>query len=304
MIDKQRVFQEYNTMLFSLAYNMLADVAAAGEIMEHTYRMWMGGDPVPTRQTKAWLVKTAISQCIDYLDEGPAPSRLQPPASAMDTGNISSYHRLSFDAMIRLDRLAPLERALFILHEVFAFDYGELAHIFQLEEDQCRRIFQKAQTRLGSNIRHSAVDIHVYDRMLSNFMDACLETNRQRLLSCLQEDVMLWIDWGRPSSAEQQPPRAPHAITEQRPHKAPHTIRGKPAVSQAIVLIMNILINKVPDFRWERVMANGLPSIVTYIGEAAISLCSFESTDGVIRNIYLQANQAKLKKLHHPHLFE
>jgi len=295
MNQKTETFLEYKQLLFSVAYNMLGDVAAAEDIVQDTYLKWLEVVADDIRHTKAYLVKTITNRCINYLDsarlkrESYVGTWLPEPLINYDLNKpyakVEAYHALSIGILVLLERLTPQERAIFLLKEVFAYDYYELAEIFEKTEDNCRQIFKRAKANLGKDAKRFKVDVKMHEKMLHNFLSAVAEGDMESLIVLLKEDIVLLGDGGG---------SAIH-VKGQRLTAPPKPIYGRENVIRLLLTSLG-KIRELADFRTAIIIANGLPSTISWSGDSPLAVISFEPEGDQIRNIYIQTNPDKLKR--------
>lgn len=296
MNDRTTIFLEYRALLFSIAYNMLGVVADAEDIVQDTFLKWMETETSDVRQTKSYLVKIVTNKCINYLNSARARREeysglwLPEPLLNHDPGKaharIESYHALSIGILVLLQKLTPIERAIFLLKEVFAYDYYELAEAFERTEDNCRQIMKRAKDNLGKDTSRFEVDIKVHEKVLHNFLRAVSEGSMDDLVTLLKEDIVLYADGGGKA----------FMVNGQRLTAFPKPIYGRTNVCHLLLTTLPKLFRHVPDYHQEVVITNGLPSIISYTGSSPVALVSVEPYDGRIGNIYVQTNPDKLQQ--------
>ena len=295
MQHKTETFLEYKALLFSMAYNMLGHVDAAEDIVQDSYLKWIEMQSDTVLHTKAFLVKMVTNKCINYLNSARVKREeyvgiwLPEPIRNYETDKtqtkIESWHALSIGMLVLLEKLTPSERAIFLLKEIFAYDYAELAEIFDKSADNCRQIFKRAKDNLGKDARRFEVDMKVHEKILHNFLQAVSEGNMEALIDLLKEDIQFMGDGGGRS----------FAVNGQRLTAFIKPIYGRENVSRLILTIVPKIRESVPDFNREFTFVNGLPAIVSYSGVIPISLTILEPDGDQIRNIYVQSNPEKLK---------
>ncbi|QEC44769.1 sigma-70 family RNA polymerase sigma factor [Pseudobacter ginsenosidimutans] len=294
MSGKTDIFLEYRSLLFSIAYNMLGSVDAAEDLVQDSYLKWMASEETDIRFVKSYLVKTVTNLCINYLNSArirresyvgiwlPEPLHQSDKRSA--SAGIESWHALSIGILVLLEKLTPQERAIFLLKEIFAYDYFELAQIFDKTEQNCRQIFKRAKDHLGNDTRRFDVDLKVHEKVLNNFLQALTDGQMDELIHLLKEDIILYADGGG-SVLNANGRRFTAALKP---------VYGKEHVSRLLVSVVLKMRQYVPAFSQQLIMANGLPSILTNSGDEPLSLISIEPEGDRIRNIYLQTNPEKL----------
>lgn len=297
MNNKTETFLEYKALLFSIAYNMLGGIDAAEDIVQDTYVKWMETDAGNVRHTKSFLVKIVTNQCINYLGSArvqreeyigvwlPEPLRNYEPDRTQV--RIESYHALSIGMLVLMEKLTPQERAVFLLREIFAYDYYELAEIFDKTTDSCRQLLKRAKDNLGKDARRFQVDLREHEKMLQNFLLAVAEGDLDGLIGLLKEDIQLFADGGGKA----------FVVNNQRLTAFTKPINGRKNVSKALLTAFPKFRDSVRDFRQEITVANGMPSVISYSGDKPLGMVLIEMDGGQIRNIYLQTNPDKLKHL-------
>ena len=296
MDQKTETFLEYKTLLFAIAYNMLGVVDAAEDIVQSTFLKWIEKPITDIKHTKAYLVKMVTNKCINYLNSARLkrekyigiwlPEPLQNYDATQPHAGIEMYHALSIGIMVILEKLTPQERAIFLLKEVFAYDYYELSEIFDKTEDNCRQILKRAKDNLGKDAKRFEVDIKAHEKILQNFLLAVNEGKIDDLVELLKEDITLYADGGGTY----------FNVNRQRISAALNPIYGKEKVSRLLLNAVPKLYQGLPEITTEIVIVNGLHSILTFSGNTPISVVSIEPEDGRIKNIYVQTNSEKLKR--------
>ncbi|MDF2193530.1 RNA polymerase sigma factor SigJ [Paraflavitalea sp. CAU 1676] len=296
MVNKDEIFREYKSLLFSIAYNMLGQVAAAEDIVQDTFVKWLEADTSQVRQTKAYLVKSVTNASINYLQsarirrESYVGIWLPEPLHQYDGRDaqtkFETWHTLSIGILVLLEKLSPVERAVFLLREIFSYDYAELAEVVEKSADNCRQICKRAKDSLGKDARRFAVDIKVHERILQHFMRAIEEGHVDDLVQVLKEDIVLLGDGGGTT----------FAVNGQRITATANPIYGVDKVSRLLLKIVPKFDEHLPGFHRTIVIANNLPGIISYAGTQPVALVSIEPEGDKIKAIYVQTNPEKLKR--------
>jgi RNA polymerase sigma-70 factor (ECF subfamily) len=277
---------------------MLGGIDAAEDMVQDTYLKWMEADTGNVRQTKPFLVRIVTNLCINYLHSARVqreqyigfwlPEPLRQNASDGDQTRIESYSALSIGMLVLLERLTPQERAIFLLKEIFAYDYFELSEIFDKSTDSCRQLLKRAKDNLGKETQRFQVDMRVHEKMLRNFLQAASEGDLDGLIGMLKEDIQLFADGGG---------RKAILIDNKRLSAFPKPIKGSSNVVRALLSTFPRFRRATPDFHVELAFANGQPSVISYSGEEAVGIITLETDGERICNIYLQTNPDKLKHI-------
>ncbi len=295
MDNKADIFLEYKALLFSIAYNMLGNIDSAEEMVQDSFLKWMEVEIASVRQQKAFLVKMITNACINHLTSARAkrekyigiwlPEPLQNYAPDKTQTRIESYHALSIGMLVLMEKLTPQERAIFLLKEIFSYDYYELAEIFNKSTDNCRQILKRAKDHLGDDTRRFEVDLKVHEKVLNNFLQAIAEGDMEGLIDLLKQDILLMTDGGGTTLS----------VQGQRLSAFPRPIQGREKVTKLLLALIPKFRQSVPDFSQDITFANGMPCIITYSGSLPVSLVALETDGQKIRNIYVQTNPDKLK---------
>jgi RNA polymerase sigma-70 factor (ECF subfamily) len=301
MNDKTEIFLEHKSLLFSMAYNMLGDIDEAEDIVQETFLKWMEMATGTVLHAKAYLVKIVTNKCINYLNSARVkreeyigiwlPEPMLDSAADDDHKKTDSYHALSIGILVLLEKLTAQERAIFLLKEVFTYDYFEIAGIFDKTEDNCRQIFKRAKQNLGREVKRFEVDVKVHEKMLGNFLQACAQGTMDSLIDLLKEDIVLFADGGGRSIA----------VNGQRLTATLKPIYGRENVGRFLITVLSKITQFIEDFSRELVIVNGLPSVISYSGDTPLSLVSIELDGDKITNVFIQTNLDKLKQFMKAH---
>jgi RNA polymerase sigma-70 factor, ECF subfamily len=200
-------FESRRQRLFGIAYRMLGVVADAEEVVQETYLRWRQARQTPAGETprsdEGWLVAVTTRLSIDRLRraatertayEGqwlPEPLPFPPPDHAIELAD-----DLSLAFLLLLERLAPEERAAFLLREVFASEYADIARILDKSEAACRQIVHRAKERVRRSRPRFTVAPEVRERVARRFVEALRAEDREGVLAILSDDALLVADAG------------------------------------------------------------------------------------------------------------
>ena len=191
---------------------MLGDVDEAEDIVQDAFLRWQRTDQEVVRTPEAWLITVVTRLAVNRLrrlrterstypgpwlpepvaiDPALAPASPPPPDH---TAELASD--LSIALLLLLERLAPVERAAFLLRDVFDTDYAEIARILERSPDAIRQLVHRARSRVRSERTRVAVSPDEHERLLERFMDALSADDAPALLALLAPDVVLGTDGG------------------------------------------------------------------------------------------------------------
>jgi RNA polymerase sigma-70 factor (ECF subfamily) len=296
-MTKTEIFLEYKSLLFSVAYNMLGVVADAEDIVHDVFEKWLSVDIAAVRHLKSYLVKAVTNKCITHLEKlkrdrhsyiGPwIPEPLITDEQQPEHKRTEMFHPLSIGIMLMLEKLTPLERAVFLLKEIFAYDYTEITDIVNKTNDNCRQIFKRAQQHLKEDRKRFAIDIAAHERIFKQFLHACTEGDIDGLISLLREDIVMVTDGGGTSLTV-------NGRTIQALRKP---IAGNEHVAKFVITIVQTIQQFVPGFHWKTVLVNNMPALACFSYDDPLSLIILEIRNDSICNIFVQSNKSKLKNL-------
>ena len=207
-------FDSARGRLFGLAYRMLGSRADAEDIVQEAYVRWHEANPEPIQNPEAWLITTTSRLAIDRLRRlktereayvgpwlpEPIVSHVPPPDQHVDLDA-----DLSIAFLTLLERLAPEERAAFLLHEVFDVGYEAIASVLGRSEAACRQIVHRARDRVrGDRKRFNATE-SAKAHLLQKFTAALDASDEQALLALFAPDAMWTADGGGKTGAGLRP---------------------------------------------------------------------------------------------------
>jgi len=295
-MSKTETFLEYRSFLFSVAYNMLGTIADAEDIVQDAYEKWLSVDESTVRHPKSYLVKTVTNKCINELNRlkkereryiGPWIPEPLVSAGENDRPPIEMFHPLSIGIMVMLEKLTAQERAVFLLKEIFSYDYDEIAEIIGKTNDNCRQIFKRAQQHISDDKKRFVIDMATHERIFKQFLQACTEGDMDGLISLLKEDIVMMTD-GNGSS---------FIVNGRRIGALLKPLHKREHVAKFIINVVSTMQMHVPGFSNKIVMVNDMPALASYINGNPLNLVILEVRNGLIANIYVQSNKEKLKKL-------
>jgi RNA polymerase sigma-70 factor (ECF subfamily) len=215
------------------------------------------------------------------------PEPLMKEKAADSFKSIDLYHSLSIGMMVLLEKLTSSERAVFLLREVFAYDYSEISSIVDKSEDNCRQIFNRAKKNLDGREKRFKIDVEAHEKILQQFLRAVHKGDMDGLIELLREDVVLVADGGGTS----------FSYGGQKFSAALNPIIGRTHVSKFMTRVFEKAETSIPGFSFEVAYVNGLASSISYSHDKPISLVCIEIVDGRISNIYVHANPDKIRNL-------
>jgi RNA polymerase sigma-70 factor (ECF subfamily) len=205
------VFETERPRLGRLAYRMLGSVAEAEDVVQDAWLRWRGAaetidDPA------AWLVRATTRLCIDRLRASKTrreayrgPWLPEPLVEDIATDPLERAEEVSVAFLLALERLSPLERAVFLLHDVFDTDYAAIAETLDRSEVACRQLAARARAHVREARPRFAVSQDEAARLALAFMDAARRNDLTALKALLAEDAVLITDGGGKRKAALRP---------------------------------------------------------------------------------------------------
>lgn len=248
-------FESERPHLFSIAYRMLGSASAAEDVLQEASLRW-SREEREVDSTRAFLTTTVVRLCLDELKSARArretyvgpwlPEPLLERAALTTNGAPPADARaelvesLSIAFLALLERLSPLERAAFLLREVFDHDYGEVARVLETSEAACRQLVRRARAHIEANRPRFVADDAKKQELLLAFLTACSSGDPTAFGRILANDVVLRTDGGGKIRAALKPVRGVDHVTrfllgvmkKFPPTKPPEVVRinGEPGI--------------------------------------------------------------------------
>jgi RNA polymerase sigma-70 factor, ECF subfamily len=277
-------FDQYRSLLFSIAYRMLGSVADAEDMLQETFIRWQEAGNDDIRSPRAFLVTIISRLCINQLQSArsqreqyvgqwlPEPLVTEPGSDPLDLLRIDESVSMAF--LVMLERLTAVERAVLLLREVFDYEYAEIANIIGQSEANCRQILHRARLHVGTaRPRFSAPEPKHYE-LLEHFLEATASGDMQGLVKLLADDVVLQSDGGGKGLA------------------VPNIVSGADKVGRGILGALDKLVPK--NLVRRMVQINGEPGIINYLDGRPYAVITLDVSEGRIRTIYIITNPDKL----------
>ena len=287
-MDQDALAAEFEAMrprLFGIAYRMLETRADAEDALQETWFRFQRArnqHDRGVRSVEGFLVTTLTRICIDELKSarvkreryvGPwLPEPLLTTGEGPD-GATERSEALSMALLQVLDRLDPLERAVWVLREVFSYPYDEVARIVGKREDHCRQIAHRAATRVRAERPRVEADAAAHRRLLSSFLAAAETGDLAQLEALLTEDVTLYSDGGGKAAAATNPVVGPDRVAR---------------------FMAGISAKSPGDRVVEVVILNGLPGAVVRVAGDVVLTTSLDVREGRICRVFMVRNPEKL----------
>ncbi|GAA4610728.1 RNA polymerase sigma-70 factor [Actinoallomurus liliacearum] len=297
-----RVFVDHRELLFSIVYSMLGSVADTEDVLQETWLAWdargreSGGEPVVN--PRAYLVRVAVNRALARQasvsrrrEEYVGPWLPEPLATAPNPGDGDAGDGDAADGVVRaesvsmallvvLETLSPLERAVFVLHEVFGYSHPETAAALGRSASAVRQLAHRAREHVHARRPRFRTDPRVRRQVTERFIAAVTGGDVQALIQVLAPDVTLWADGGGKARAAGSRP-----------------VRGRDRIARLIV--GDAVRRPIPDLTVRYRYVNGDPSALLLSGDTLYAVVVLDLTaDGTqVSGIYTVTNPDKLSRL-------
>jgi RNA polymerase sigma-70 factor (ECF subfamily) len=280
------IFKRHRARLFGIAYRMLGSRADAEDIFQETYLRWIESNSSELRSTEGWLVTVVTRLCIDRLRSAkaereaytgtwlPEPLVSSGPLSPDLTLELASDISIAF--LTVLERLAPEERAAFLLHEVFDFDYSKISRIIGKNQAACRQIVHRAKQRVQEDRPRFSVSREAHGQLLEKFIEGASSGRREQIMSMLGDEVRVTTDGGGKVSSFRK------------------VLQGSDRVARFYAGLSRKFAGR---FVYRMAEINGEPGLLRYLDGKLESAQSFVINGTQICAIYIVRNPDKLNDI-------
>jgi RNA polymerase sigma-70 factor (ECF subfamily) len=277
-------FTPARPQLLRVAYRMLGSIADAEDVVQEAFVRWSSADRAGVREPEAFLRRIVTRLCLDQLSSARyrretyiGPWLPDPIVAADDAGDVDA--EVTLPLMLALERLSPLERAAFLLHDVFGLSFSEVAATIGRDHAACRQLAARGRVHIRDARPRFAIDQKRGLEIAEAFFLASRSGDMSALSALLARDVSLHADGGGKRSAAMQPFFGISEVAEVLQALAEHfRCRGSKLVRVALV--------------------NGLPGFVTREADGELQTTALDIHKGRIVAIYVVRNPDKLRHLH------
>jgi RNA polymerase sigma-70 factor, ECF subfamily len=287
--DKIRLatFDQYRGLLFSIAYRMLGTIADAEDMLQETFIRWHQSAEQDIRSPRAFLVTIISRLCMNHLQSArvrreeyvgqwlPEPLLTDPKNDPLKTLKIDESLSMAF--LVLLERLTPIERAVFLLHEVFNYKHTEIAEILDQSEANCRQVLRRARQHVGAVGRRFKASTQDTSDLFDRFLQATRTGDMDGLVALLARDVILHSDGGGKAVA------------------VPRPIKGADKVARGILRSMEKTVPR--EVVGHVAQINGKRAVIGYLHGKPFSVISLNVSKGRIKDVFVVTNPDKLAHL-------
>jgi RNA polymerase sigma-70 factor, ECF subfamily len=276
-------FAQHRGLLFTVAYEMLGSASDAEDVVQETWLRWSGVDQASVCHPRAYLVRIVTRQALnrlrtvsrrreDYVGEWLPEPLVTGPDVADD---VELAENVSVAMLTVLETLGPVERAVFVLREVFDTPYDEIAETVGKSPAAVRQVAHRAREHVAARRPRMQVSRAEHSDAVERFLDALQSGDVPRLLAVLAPDVVLVADGGGAVAAVRRPIAGAAPVAR--------VLSGFAAVAGTVQV--------------EIVLVNGAPGARIVLEGAVDTVVSLAVEDGRITRIYAVRNPQKLARL-------
>jgi RNA polymerase sigma-70 factor (ECF subfamily) len=288
METRADLFASSRPWLFAIAYRMLGSVMDAEDLVQDAFLRWQEAPETEVRSPRAYLTTIVTRLAINRLHSARAqretyvgpwlPEPLVTDPDPDPEARVELAESLSMAFLVLLERLSPVERAVFLLHEVFDLEYAEIARIVEKSEANCRQLLSRAKKHVHAPRARFDADPARANRLVRRFIEAGQAGDLDGLVAILAEDITLWADGGgKVKGASLEPVTGATQVAKRAMGFARRLVPTGVAVRPAEI--------------------NGQPGIIASVSGKPVSALVFEIRDGLIRTMYAIGNPDKLAAL-------
>lgn len=273
-------------LLFTIAYEILGSATESDDVLQDSYLRWAGVDLSTVQDTKSYLAQLVTRQALNALRAGarrreeyvgpwlPEPLLLDEQDPSADVVLAES---VSMAMLVLLETLSPDERAVFVLREVFGFDYGEISQAVGKPAPTVRQVAHRAREHVRARRkRFDDVDPQRNAQITAQFLATAASGDVESLMAMLAPDATWMADSGGKVSAARKP------------------VIGAERVARAIAGLMR---KAGADLHVEMVTCNSAPAVLMYLGAQLEGVITLEIAGDKITNFYVMRNPDKLAAL-------
>lgn len=290
--DRVDEFETYRRLLIGVAYRVLGSVGDAEDVVQEAWLRWAAEDRTDVRDARAFLVTTTSRLALNALRSQrnrresyagpwlPEPVRTaaEPDAAGDPAEPVLLAESVSMAFLVVLESLTPLERVVFVLHDLFGFDHAEVARTVERSEPAVRQLTSRARRHVRQRRPLTVPDAAEHARVTTAFMQAAIGGDVQALLDVLASDVVVITDGGGATKAALRP------------------VHGADKAARFIAAISHDVIGA----HWTATGLNGRRGVLIHLGDHLLGTVDLDTAEGRVTTVRVQLNPAKLAGARNP----
>jgi RNA polymerase sigma-70 factor (ECF subfamily) len=274
-------FVEHRNLLFTVAYEMLGSAADAEDVLQETWLRWSEVDRAEVRDERAYLVRITTRLALNRMRSNArrreayvGPWLPEPLLTSPDVAeDVELADSVSTAMLVVLETLAPTERAVFVLREVFDLGYDEIAAAVEKSPAAVRQIAHRARAHVSERRPRADVTPSQRDQVIARFLGATASGDLQSLMDVLAPDVVLLTDGGGVKKAALRPILGRDKVVRFLDAVAPEGVEA------------------------DVVVVNGAPALRLLINGEVDGIGTMLVENGLVTGLYIVRNPAKLARL-------
>jgi RNA polymerase sigma-70 factor (ECF subfamily) len=282
-------FETYRPLLFSIAYRMLGSVMEAEDMVQETFLRYQITPLESIHSPKAFLSTVITRLCLNQLDTARVkreayigPWLPEPLSTAEDpqlspSDEVEMRESISVAFLVLLETLTPVERAVFLLRQVFEYEYAEIAEMVGKDQAACRQLFSRAKKHIAERRPRFKPTPEQHRQVLDRFVHAVTDGDVDGLNRMLADDVTMWADGGGKIKGA-----------------ATHPLHGREAVARFLMASTRLVVG---GYRAEAAELNGEPSVILRSGDKAFLVLFIALEQDQVQEIRVIGNPDKLQRL-------
>lgn len=276
-------FEAHRGLLTGVAYRMLGSVSDAEDMVQEAWLRWSKAGEVES--PRGWLVTVVSRLCLDRLKSAQArreqyygtwlPEPFLEKEKTDRSPGAAVDESVSIALLLVLEKLSPVERAGFLLHDVFGYDFEEIGRILDKPPVNCRKLVSRARERVRAEKPRFAATNGEHEELLKRFLNACRVGEIKPLMELFSESVALYSDGGGKASAVHE------------------VLRDRETIARFFIKIVQ---NFGPEIEIRPTSFNGAPGILFVERSQVATALALDIQDGRIAAIFGHRNPDKLRE--------
>ncbi|MCF6431599.1 RNA polymerase sigma factor SigJ [Leisingera sp. MMG026] len=281
--DETDAFLKARPRLFAAAYRMLGSVSDAEDILQDAFLRWQAAPQTQVQDPTGYLIRITTRLCLDQLKSARArretyPGEWLPEPILTEDATELLDHDVTVALLLALETLSPLERAAFLLHDIFDNAYEDISAALNRTPEACRQLAARARRKVQKLRPHAPADPDQGRDLTEAFFRASKTGDTAALTRLLTQEVQLISDGGGKAMAALNP------------------IYGRDKVLRLLEGLARKSGRRTPD-RWRFCQLNGQPAILNWAEDGILQATALEIRDGRISRIYVTRNPDKTRHL-------
>lgn len=197
MTAPAQVFVTHQSFLQALAYKMVGSLADAEDIVQDTFLKWLSVEHQTIENARAYLAKAVTNNCLKHLEQRSrqglrGTADLPEEVTSHESGDFANFdleNELSQALAVVHSKLDPVEKAVYLLREVFNMEYEELQEVLDKKKENCRQLFSRAKKNMEQESQRFTVNLNRHAALLESFKKACHLDSPYEFVRELSQDI-------------------------------------------------------------------------------------------------------------------